>query len=78
MDSVEVRFTYGAISDSIEEQANRQGFTLGEEAEKLELIRKAIVMCQFHVATPAQGSSMRRKLNEKVVRALVPLAPMAK
>ena len=67
---VSVTFSYGAMSDSLEEQAKKQGFTLGKEAEKLEKIKNAINMCDFHVATDSQASSMTKKLHKKVLEAL--------
>lgn len=71
--SNQIEFSYGVLSDTLEEQANKQGYTLGEEAEKLEKIRKAINMCKFHVATDSQVSSMIKKLHNKVIKALKPL-----
>jgi len=67
-----VGFYYGVMYESLEEQANKQGYTLGKEAEKLEKIRKAINMCMFHVATESQTSTMTKKLHNKVVKALKP------
>ena len=71
--SNQIEFSYGTLSGNLEEQANKQGYTLGEEAEKLEKIRKAINMCKFHVATDSQVSSMIKKLHNKVIKALKPL-----
>lgn len=71
--SNQIEFSYGILSGTLEEQANKQGYTLGEEAEKLEKIRKAINMCKFHVATDSQVSSMIKKLHDKVIKALKPL-----
>jgi len=66
----EVRFGYGPINESLEEQANKQGYTLGDETEKLEKIRKAINMCMFHVATESQTKQMTDKLHKKVMKSL--------
>jgi hypothetical protein len=65
-----VGFRYGVLGDSLEEQANAQGYTLGEEGDKFEKIRKAINMCMFHVATESQVKIMTEKLHKKVVGAL--------
>lgn len=68
----EVRFVYGVFLKSLEEQANDQGYTLGDNNELLERIRKAINICRFHVATENQVDSMFRKLNKKVADSLEP------
>jgi len=65
-----VGFSYGCLGDSLEEQANKQGYTLGEDADTFEKIRKAINMCMFHVATDSQVSAMTKKLHNKVIKAL--------
>lgn len=67
---MEVRFSYGCMSDTLEEQANAQGLTLRGEAGKLEKIRKAINVCMFHAATDAQVKAMTNKLNKQVVKSL--------
>lgn len=69
----QIGFSYGVFCESLEEQANKQGFTLGEELDKFEKIRKAINMCGFHVATDSQVESMIKKLHKQVVGALKPL-----
>ena len=66
----EVGFNYGCFGDSLEVQANQQGYTLGNDAETCEKIRKAINMCGFHVATESQVNSMFKKLQSKVVKSL--------
>ena len=68
-----VGFSYGVFGDSLEEQANKQGYTLEEEAEKYKKIRKAINMCGFHVATDSQVNLMTQKLHKKVTEALKPV-----
>jgi len=65
-----VGFNYGIIGESLEEQANKQGYTLGKDADTFEKIRKAINMCMFHVATDSQVSLMTKKLHNKVTKAL--------
>jgi hypothetical protein len=69
----QVGFSYGVLMDTLEDQANMQGYTLGDEAEKLEKIRKAINMCMFHVATESQTKQMTDKLHKKVVKELKPV-----
>ena len=66
-----IGFKYGVLCESLEKQANEQGFTLGEKADGFEKIRHAINMCGFHVATESQVRLMINKLQKKVVKALV-------
>ena len=74
MDNNKVGFSYGVLYDSLEQQANKQGYTLGEDADTFEKIRKAINMCMFHVATDSQVSTMTKKLHKKVIKALKPIS----
>ena len=70
----EVGFSYAVFpSNSLEEQANKQGYTLGDDADTFEKIRKAINMCMFHVATESQVTAMTKKLHNKVVKKLKPM-----
>jgi hypothetical protein len=62
----QIGFNYGVFADSLEEQANKQGYTLGDENERMESIRQAINMCGFHVATESQVNAMFSKLQKKV------------
>lgn len=71
--SENVSFGYGVFNDELEKQANKQGYTFGEEAEVLDKIRKAINMCGFHVATESQAKSMFDKLHKRVIKSLKPL-----
>lgn len=66
-----IEFMYGVLCDPLENQAQKQGYTLGKEVEKLEKIRGAINMCGFHVATQSQVDSMFKKLQKQVVKALI-------
>lgn len=75
---MEIVFRYGILCDSLEKQANEQGFTLGDKSEKFEKIRNAISMCKFHVATESQTESMFKKLQKEVVKALKPLKEVNK
>lgn len=66
----EITFDYGIFGGSLEEQANQQGYTFGEEKEKLEKIVKAINMCKFYVATESQVNKMFDKFNKMVIKSL--------
>jgi hypothetical protein len=72
MSEISVRFGYGVFCDSLEKQANDQGFNL-KNSEMYEKIRHSINMCKFHVATESQVDSMLKKLHKKVIADLKPI-----
>lgn len=57
---------FSAFAKPIEEQLNAKSYTLGDKAETIEKINKAITMCMFHVATQSQVESMRKKLAKRI------------
>ena len=65
-----VSFMYGMLGEPLEEQANKQGFTLGKDAEFLEKLRVSTNMCGFHLATESQAKQMFAKLHKKVIKVL--------
>ena len=67
---MEIKFNYGAMADSLEEQAKKQGYTFGENADKFEKIRFSINMCKFHVATDSQVASMFNKLHKLIEKSI--------
>lgn len=68
---MEVVFHYGALSCSLEEQANAQGFTLGKDAERLQKLNNSMIMCWIHgLCTDSQKDSMMKKLQKQVVKCL--------
>ena len=72
--SKEVIFHYGALSDSLEQQANAQGFTLGDKAELLEELGRCMVMVYVHgICTDSQHTAMMNKLHKKIMKALKPI-----
>lgn len=67
----EIEFHYGIFCKSLEQQANEQGYTLGNKQELLEMLREAINRCLFsEVATNSQVNRMFKKLQKQVVKAL--------
>ena len=70
---MEIGFSYGVFSDTLEIQANKQGFTLGDKADFLEELRHSVSLCKFHLATDLQAEQMIKKLQKKVVAELKPL-----
>lgn len=70
----EVGFHYGALGPSLEEQANKQGFTLKDKAEKLEKLRECITRLMFAgILTDSEVTKAYNKLQKKVVKSLKPL-----
>ena len=70
----EVMFSYGALSDPLEQQANSQGYTLGKESELLQKLNNSMIMCWIHgLCTNSQQEEMMNKLQKKIVKALKPL-----
>lgn len=64
----EIKFGYGPMMETLEEQANKQGCTLGKKADMLEKIKYCINMCGFHVATETEIKSMTKRLNKLVIK----------
>lgn len=72
--SKEVTFHYGTLSDPLEQQANAQGFTLGDKAELLEELGRCMAMGYVHgIYTDSQHTAMMNKLHKKVMKALKPI-----
>lgn len=72
--SKEVIFHYGALSDPLEQQANAQGFTLGDNEELLQDLNRSMIMCWIHgLCTDSQHTAMMNKLHKKVMKALKPI-----
>ena len=68
---MEVIICYGALSDSLETQANSQGYTLGKDEEKLQELYKSMIMCWVHgLCTESQKDSMMKKLHKKIMKSL--------
>lgn len=43
-----MKFEFGAMSDTLEAQANHSGYTLGKDANRLEKIKNARAMLFLH------------------------------
>ncbi len=69
-----VIFCHGALRDPYEKQANVQGYTLGEEKERLEKLGFSIVYCWIHgILMDSQYSMALGKLQKQLIKALKPL-----
>jgi len=70
----EVGFHYGALADSLEKQANDQGYTLSVRGEVLEEMKFGLVL--NHAQGTLTDSAYERalqKLHKKVIAALAPI-----
>jgi len=66
-----VGFSYGVLMPTLEEQANEQGFTLGDKAETFEKLRESISWLTFHnILTDSQINMAYKKLQKQVVKSL--------
>ena len=69
-----VMFSHGALSDSYEEQANKQGYTLGDKAELFDKIAFSYNMLRIHgYFTEKQAESVCQKIQKNIVKNLKPL-----
>ena len=69
-----IGFNHGALCDSYEQQANEQGYTLGEDKKLLEDLGFSITFCWIHrLLTDSQYDSALRKLQKELIKALKPL-----
>lgn len=73
MEKNSVEFSYGCLSETLEEQANKQGYTLGLATESLEKLKKAALLCSIHLLPQSQSDKMFQKLHKKVMSQLKPL-----
>lgn len=70
----EISFIHGALCDSYEEQANDQGYTLGNKAEMFDKIAFSYNMLRIHgYFTEKQEESVCKKIQKKLVAYLIPL-----
>ena len=72
---MEVGFSYGFLSPTLKEQAEKQGFTFNEkDAELLEKLRESLNWVRMHsLLTESQSDAAYKKLQKKVVKKLKPL-----
>lgn len=67
-------FCHGALCDPYEEQANEQGYTLGDKAEYLQDLGFKTVYIWIHgLLTDRQYDDALRKLQKQLVKAARPL-----
>lgn len=66
-----IKFNYGALNDSLEKQANNQGYTLGNKAEQLENYNDQIhVLWINNLLTDREKDKAIERLHKKVIEAI--------
>ena len=69
-----VEFRHGFLSPSYEEQANEQGFTLGDQAEKFQKLGKYVLeLSIFGIITDGETNKALQRLQKQFVKKLKPL-----
>ncbi|MBQ0079718.1 MAG: hypothetical protein KBS66_07515 [Eubacterium sp.] len=69
----EVTFHYGALADTLEEQANRQGLTLGDKAKKWQDVCHSMIMVWIHgLATDSEKDKMIARFQKRMIKDLKP------
>ena len=69
-----VGFYHGALEESYEKQANKQGYTLGEKAELFDKLAFSYNMLRIHgYLTDKQADSICKKLQNQLAANLKPL-----
>ena len=63
-----VGFRYGVIYDTLEAQANEQGFTIGKHSKELEECRQAAITLRFGVDLP---DSIYDKILQRIQKRVV-------
>ena len=63
-----VGFNHGALCDSYEEQANKQGFTFGEDAEWVQKVGFGIVCAHIHgCITDGEYDKILQRFQKKIL-----------
>lgn len=63
-----VEFCHGALSDSYEEQANKQGFTFADKAEWVQKIGFCLVCAHFHgCITDSEYDKILQRFQKKIL-----------
>lgn len=63
-----IEFHYGALADSLEEQANKQGYTFGNMAEWIEDVSFGLVCSHIHgVITDSEYDKILKRFQDKIL-----------
>lgn len=70
-----IGLTYGAFFPKLEEQANKQGYTLGDKADHFQHLRECVIsLGMAGILTNYQADKCLQRLHKKVVNELQPIA----
>lgn len=65
---MEITFDHGVFADPYEKQANRFGYTFGEDAKWVEKLGKSLITLHIHGAiTDGEYAKIIRRFNDKVL-----------
>lgn len=66
-----IEFHYGALNDSLEKQANNQGYTLGDKAGQLEkYVDEIIDLWINNLLTDKEKDKSIERLHKKIIKAI--------
>lgn len=68
-----IKLKFGALAPSVEEQINVLGYTMGDEAQRIEKIRYAILTVGFYVATDGETDKMFKRLIKLIEKKAKPM-----
>lgn len=70
MNSITIHF--GSMAKPFEEQLNEQGYTLGDQVERLDEVYRSILRVYFSdLLTPTDFDKVLKKFNKKIVEAAI-------
>lgn len=65
---MEVGFHHGVLADTYEEQANKQGFTLGNYAELSEIMGNVFITGHIHgIITDSEYEKILKRFQKKIL-----------
>ena len=65
---MDIEFRHGALSDTYEKQANKQGFTLGDRAEWIQRVGFGLVCAHIHgCITDAEYDKILQRFMKKIL-----------
>ena len=65
---MKIEFHYGALAESLEEQANKQGYTFGNLAEWVEKVNFGLVCSRIHgVITDSEYDKIIKRFQDKIL-----------
>lgn len=74
METIQVGFSYGLLAPSLEEQAQKQGFSLGDKAKSFDEYLDCLNRLYFgDLLSDGELKKLLSKLNKKVVKNLKPI-----